>query len=214
MKKKLLSLVLAGAMVASTSVSAFADDTTTISSYKEGSNTANVNINGAVDANNGDSPSGTISVSIPTALSFSVNKNGEVKGGNITITNRGVETVDVTAVSFQDTTSRRNITVKSPTDLNENDDTRANIVLSIGGTTGGIAYFKSEDAGSNKNGIYNAEGNNEENGIRLSSIPGNGKSETLSLAGFAGKQDLTNDETNKGVTDKFILTLKVTKATS
>lgn len=213
MKKKLLSLVLAGAMVASTSVSAFADDTT-ISSYKEGSNTANVTINGGVDANNGDAASGTISVSIPTALSFSVNTNGEVNGGNITITNRGVETVDVTAVSFQDTTSRRNITVKSPKELNENDDNRANIVLSIGGTTGGIAYFKSEDAGSDKNGIYNAEGGNEEHGIRLSSIPGNGKSETLSLAGFAGKQTLTNDEATKGVTDKFILTLKVTKTTN
>ena len=212
MKKKLLSLVLAGAMVASTSVSAFAADTDTVVNTNEGR--ANVTINGAVDANNGDSPSGTISVSIPTALSFSVNKNGEVKGGNITITNRGVETVDVTAVSFQDTTSKRNIIVKSPTELDENVDNRANIVLSIGGTTGGIAYFKSEDAGSDKNGIYNAEGNNEQNGIKLSSIPGNGKSETLSLAGFAGKQALTNGEADNGVTDKFILTLKVTKTTN
>lgn len=212
MKKKLLSLVLAGAMVASTSVSAFAADTDTVVNTNEGR--ANVTINGAVDANNGDSPSGTISVSIPTALSFSVNKNGEVKGGNITITNRGVETVDVTAVSFQDTTSKRNIIVKSPTELDENVDNRANIVLSIGGTTGGIAYFKSEDAGSDKNGIYNAEGNNEQNGIKLSSIPGNGKSETLSLAGFAGKQALTSGEADSGVTDKFILTLKVTKTTN
>lgn len=213
MKKKLLSLVLAGAMVASTSVSAFADDTTTISSYKDGSNTANVTINGGVDAENGDSPSGTISVSIPTALSFSVNKNGVVKGGNITITNRGVEKVDVTAVNFQDTTSKRNITVKSPTELEEESDNRANIVLSIGGTTGGIAYFKSEDAGNNKNGIYNAQGVNQEGGIKVSSIAGNG-TDTLTLYGVAGKQALTNDEATKGVTDKFILTLKVTKATS
>lgn len=213
MKKKLLSLVLAGAMVASTSVSAFADDTTTISSYKDGSNTANVTINGGVDAENGDSPSGTISVSIPTALSFSVDKNGVVKGGNITITNRGVEKVDVTAVNFQDTTSKRNITVKSPTELEEERDNRANIVLSIGGTTGGIAYFKSEDAGNNKNGIYNAQGVNQEGGIKVSSIAGNG-TDTLTLYGVAGKQALTNDEATKGVTDKFILTLKVTKATS
>ena len=35
MKKKLLSLVLAGAMVASTSVSAFADDTHEVTSYEE-----------------------------------------------------------------------------------------------------------------------------------------------------------------------------------
>lgn len=209
MKKKLLSLVLAGAMVASTSVSAFADDTT-ISSYKDGSNTANVTINGGVDANNGDSPSGTISVSIPTALSFSVKKNGEVKGGNITITNRGAETVDVTAVSFQDTTSRRNITVKSPTELNQGDD-RSNIVLGIGGTKGGIAYFKSEDAGSNKNGIYDSEGQNQSLGIKVSTISGSA-SDTLTLTGYAGGAELSGDEDNKGITDTFILRLKVTKA--
>lgn len=210
MKKKLLSLVLAGAMVASTSVSAFAADT--VVDKNEG--TANVTINGAVDANNGDSPSGTISVSIPTALSFSVNKSGEVNGGNITITNRGVETVDVTAVSFQDTTPKTKITVKTPTSLDESTDTRANMVLSIGGTTGERAYFKSEDAGSNKNGIYNAAGDNKETGIKLSSIAGNGGTETLSLDGFAGKAELTSDEANNGVTDKFILTLKVTKTTN
>lgn len=210
MKKKLLSLVLAGAMVASTSVSAFAADT--VVDKNEG--TANVTINGAVDANNGDSPSGTISVSIPTALSFSVNKSGEVNGGNITITNRGVETVDVTAVSFQDTTPKTKITVKTPTSLDESNDTRANMVLSIGGTTGERAYFKSEEAGNNKNGIYNAAGDNKENGIKLSSIAGNGGTETLSLDGFAGKADLTSDEANNGVTDKFILTLKVTKTTN
>lgn len=211
MKKKLLSLVLAGAMVASTSVSAFADDTT-ISSYKDGSNTANVTINGGVDANNGDSPSGTISVSIPTALSFSVKKNGEVKGGNITITNRGAETVDVTAVSFQDTTSNRNITVKSPTELDEGVDNRSNIVLSIGGTTGGIAYFKSEDAGSSKNGIYNSEGQNQSSGIKVSTISGSGASDTLTLTGYAGGVELSGDEGDKGITDTFILRLKVTKA--
>lgn len=210
MKKKLLSLVLAGAMVASTSVSAFAADT--VVDKNEG--TANVTINGAVDANNGDSPSGTISVSIPTALSFSVNKSGEVNGGNITITNRGVETVDVTAVSFQDTTPKTKITVKTPTSLDESNDTRANMVLSIGGTTGERAYFKSEEAGNNKNGIYNAAGDNKENGIKLSSIAGNGGTETLSLDGFAGKANLTNDEADNGVTDKFILTLKVTKTTN
>lgn len=207
MKKKLLSLVLAGAMVASTSVSAFAADT--VVDKNEG--TANVTINGSVDNNDGQSAAGTISVSIPTALSFSVKKNGEVKGGNITITNRGAETVDVTAVSFQDTTSRRNITVKSPTELNQNDDDRSNIVLGIGGTTGGIAYFKSEDAGSNKNGIYDPEGQNQPSGIKVSTISGSA-SDTLTLTGYAGGAELSGDEGDKGITDTFILRLKVTKA--
>ena len=91
MKKKLLSLVLAGAMVASTSVSAFAADT--VINTNEG--TANVTISGAVEGNNGEAPSGTISVSIPTALSFSVNKDGEVSGGNIIINNEIPKTIPV-----------------------------------------------------------------------------------------------------------------------
>lgn len=204
MKKKLLSLVLAGAMVASTSVSAFAD---TVVDKHEG--TANVTINGAVDANNGDSPNGTISVSVPTALSFSVNKSGEVNGGNIVITNRGVDAVDITAVEFNDQTPGSRITVKSPTVSQEDIGTRENLVLSIGGTNGERAFFKSEDAGSTLNGIYKSDGTNVPSGIKVSTIKGSGISDTLTLTGYAGKTDLTGDE---GITDTFILKLKVTKA--
>lgn len=204
MKKKLLSLVLAGAMVASTSVSAFAD---TVVDKHEG--TANVTINGAVDANNGDSPNGTISVSVPTALSFSVNKSGEVNGGNIVITNRGVDAVDITAVEFNDQTPGSRITVKSPTVSQEDIGTRENLVLSIGGTNGERAFFKSEDAGSTLNGIYKSDGTNVPSGIKVSTIKGSGASDTLTLTGYAGKTNLTGDE---GITDTFILKLKVTKA--
>lgn len=208
MKKKLLSLVLAGAMVASTSVSAFADEVTVDTNNGK----ANVTITGSVDANNGDSPNGTISVSVPTALSFSVNKSGEVNGGNITITNRGVDAVDITAVEFDDQTPGSKITVKSPTESQENIGTRENLVLSIGGTNGDRAFFKSEDAGSGNNGIYNSDGTNAPSGIKVSTIKGSGASDTLTLTGYAGKGQLSNDEDNKGITDTFILRLKVTKA--
>lgn len=208
MKKKLLSLVLAGAMVASTSVSAFAADT--VVDKNEG--TANVTISGAVDGNNGEAPSGTISVSVPTALSFSVNKSGEVSGGNIVITNRGVDAVDITAVKFEDQTPGSKITVKAPGQLQEGTDTREKLVLSIGGTKGERAFFKSEDAGSSENGIYNSEGQNVSSGIKVSTISGSGASDTLTLTGYAGEGQLTGDEGNKGITDTFILRLKVTKA--
>ena len=208
MKKKLLSLVLAGAMVASTSVSAFAADT--VINTNEG--TANVTISGAVEGNNGEAPSGTISVSIPTALSFSVNKDGEVSGGNIIITNRGVDAVDITAVKFEDQTPGSKITVKAPGELQEATDTREKLVLSIGGTKGERAFFKSEDAGSSDNGIYNSEGQNQSSGIKVSTISGSGASDTLTLTGYAGEAQLSGDEATKGITDTFILRLKVTKA--
>lgn len=208
MKKKLLSLVLAGAMVASTSVSAFADDT--VVDKHEG--TANVTISGAVDSNAGNSPTGTISVSIPTALSFSVNKSGEVSGGSITITNRGADAVDITAVKFEDQTPGSKITVKAPGSLEAATASRDNLVLSIGGSRGERAFFKSEDAGSSENGIYDSHGQKAASGIKVSTINGSGASDTLTLTGYAGAAALSGDGADNGITDTFILRLKVTKA--
>lgn len=207
MKKKLLSLVLAGAMVASTSVSAFADSVTT------DGGTTNVTINGSVDTNEGQSAAGTINVSVPTALNFKVDKSGNVSGGEINITNHGTDAVDITAIKFEDTTPNTKITVKTTQDFEETDK-RSSLVLSIGGNKSDRAYFKSEEASSNVNGIYDKSGDNKSNGIKISTIQGNGNSDKLTLDGFAGKETLEGDDGDNGITDKFILTLKVTKATS
>lgn len=207
MKKKLLSLVLAGAMVASTSVSAFADSVTT------DGGTTNVTINGSVDTNEGQSAAGTINVSVPTALNFKVDKSGNVSGGEINITNHGTDAVDVTAIRFEDTTPNTKITVKTTQDFEETDK-RSNLVLSIGGNKADRAYFKSEEASSSDNGIYDKSGDNQSAGIKISTIQGNGNSDKLTLDGFAGKGTLDGDDATNGITDKFILTLKVTKATS
>lgn len=211
MKKKLLSLVLAGAMVASTSVSAFATTEETVVTDNNGA--ANVTINGSVDANNGNSPAGTISVSIPTSVGFSVNKEGAVNTGTISVTNRGAEAVDITAFRFEDQTYSSNITVKTPTQFNTDSgsNTRADLVLSIAGSQGERAYFKSEAASDNKNGIYNSEGVNKESGIKIATVQGSGGTDTLTLRGTAGTGTLSNDTNNKGVTDKFVLTLKISK---
>jgi hypothetical protein len=213
MKKKLLSLVLAGAMVASTSVSAFADAPRTqeVTSFNEGSNTANVEIKGSVDKNNGDSAAGTISVSIPTALNFRVDKNGDISGGKITITNNGVDSVDVTAFKFQDRTPGTKITVKTPQNLDSL--TRDNVVLSIRGNKAKKAYFKTVTAGQDESGIVDETGNDEANGIKVSTIRGYGDTDELSLEGYAGKGELTDtDAIANGITDDFTLTLKITKA--
>lgn len=212
MKKKLLSLVLAGAMVASTSVSAFADAQRTqeVTSFNEGSNTANVEIKGSVDKNNGDSAAGTISVSIPTALNFRVDKNGDISGGKITITNNGVDSVDVTAVKFQDRTPDARITVKIPQNLDSS--TRDNVVLSIRGNKMEKAYFKTVTAGQDESGIVNETGADKEEGIKVSTIRGYGGTDELSLEGYAGKEELTDpDAIANGITDDFTLTLKITK---
>lgn len=207
MKKKLLSLVLAGAMVASTSVSAFADTTVTTVTTNEGK--ANVTIKGSVANNEGEAPAGTISVSIPTSLSFKVAKDGTVSGGEISIKNNGLDTISITAVEFQDKTPTTKITVKAPNVFNAEDDSRSDVVLSVGGNQE-RAYLKSEEVNSGKNGIYDSQGTNAVGGKVVSRIDGEG-SDKLTLLGVAGKTNLSDEEANDGVTDEFILTLKVSK---
>lgn len=212
MKKKLLSLFLAGAMVASTSVSAFAETNTHVVRDNDGQ--VNVNINGAVDANNGDSPSGTISVSVPTALNFKVDKTGRVEGSSINITNNSTEAVDIIAVNFEDTTPTLGITVKAPSDLNQsqlNEVSRSEVALSIRGTGGTGVYLKTVKAGTGETGLVDASGNKQTN-FKLSTIEGNGNSDSLTLSGFAGTKNLESEAGDKGITDNFVLTLKISKA--
>lgn len=211
MKKKLLSLVLAGAMVASTSVSAFAT-TQNIQDVTTDEGTANVEIKGFVDSDGGVAPSGTISVSIPTSLQFQVNKDGVLTGGNINVVNNGLGQVEIVADKFVDNNPSSGIRVKTPNDLNAEGEDRSNVVLWIQGRSGEPAYFKTDD--TNKNGIYNAIGDNKTGGITISQLSGindSNNSDTLQLKGYAGKTGI-NDE--KGISDQFTLILKVKKVTS
>ena len=88
MKKKFLSLMMAAAVVATTSVSAFADETVT----KDGSK-VNVTVTGSVNNNLDVAPAGTLNVTVPTALTFSVNSSGDLTGSEIVVTNRGTEKI-------------------------------------------------------------------------------------------------------------------------
>lgn len=211
MKKKLLSLVLAGAMVASTSVSAFATTPDTQKVTTDGG-TANVTINGSVYGNGGEIPSGTINVSVPTALNFKVAQNGDVTGSEIKISNNGMESVEISAVSFKDTTPNKKITVMSPSELQDRaQNTRDKVALWIRGNRDSEAYFKSVEIGGSKSGIIDNSGNDQssQTGIKVSTIKPQ-ESDTLILRGFAGTQDLTGNDTS-GVTDEFTLTLKISK---
>lgn len=210
MKKKLLSLVLAGAMVASTSVSAFAT-TTPNKIVDEDQGTANVTIDGSVDSNGGQQAAGTISVSIPTSLQFQVNKSGEVNGSGINVVNNGLDKVQIVADQFTDDTPNGSITVEAPNNFDRATKKRSNLVLWVQGN-GERAYFKSgSDNGVNDNGICDANGENKEHGITVSTLSGrNGgsNSDEIRLNGYAGKDNLTEDI---AITDQFILRLKVKK---
>lgn len=211
MKKKLLSLVLAGAMVASTSVSAFAAETT-ITSYEDEANKANVTISGSVDDDEGNQASGTISVTVPTALKFQVDNKGGFTGSEITITNKGLDKVDIFAHEFKDDTPDSGIVVKTQRELQADPAAkRSQVALWIQGTNGSRAYFKSVTADGNNNGIYSESGNNESEGIKVSSIDGN-SNDVLTLNGIAGQQKLGDDV--EAINESFTLKLKVVKSKS
>lgn len=205
MKKKFLSLMMAAAVVATTSVSAFAAE------VKTDGGEVDVTITGSVNGPNDTPPEGTISVSVPTALTFTVNKDGKFTGSSLTVTNNGTEAVDVFAYEFTDISNATNgIEVK--TQLAEGDN-RTKVTLNLSGNRG-IANFASEV--STGKGVYDAKLAPATNdGVKLARIDKLGSSQNtgeLTLGGDAGKN--TSAPVEKGIREDFTLKLKIKKASA
>lgn len=201
MKKKFLSLMMAAAVVATTSVNAFAANEKTVTTDGE---SVEVQINGIVNNSKDQPPAGTLSVTVPTALSFTVNNSGGFTGSNITVTNTGTQAIDVYAYQFTDVTPTTGIVIKESNDLQKKSD----VSLSLNGNDG-IAYFRSE---ANGKGIYDEEGHSVgEPGAKIANIEG-GDAKTLYLNGSAGTNELDTKYTLTGINEKFTLRLKIKKA--
>lgn len=209
MKKKLLSLVLAGAMVASTSVSAFAESVTTIVRPDTEEPTVNVKVTGEVLGDGGQRPNGNFNVTVPTAASFTVSKQNGVISVPIKVQNNGVQDIDVYAQEFVDSTKKAGdgITVVDKTGLASGDRTYVTLKLAGGVDT---AYFKTESNGGDGKGVYtdselhSAAGSE---GIKIAHIQRE-NSEDLTLSGESGKTGTFSE----GISDTFTLTLKIKKA--
>lgn len=218
MKKKFLSLMMAAAVVATTSVSAFAADnsvTNIITSDKSDAN-AKVTITGEVLNDSGKAPEGNFNVTVPTAAVFTAGESGSLQAGSITITNNGTQDIDVFADSFVDSTKNEgeNITVVKESDLKSKNRTFVSLRLEGDINT---AYFKTETEG-NGSGIYKkntldpTDIVNAPTGLQLTNIEKN-NSKTLKLIGRSGESDsgLTDDIRNNGTRDSFTLTLRIKK---
>lgn len=206
MKKKLLSLVLAGAMVASTSVSAFAATTANTKEVTTDGGTANVEITGNIaKTSDGSILPGTISVSVPTATNFVVDKNGVLKGSTINVTNTGEESVDVYAYEFIDKTRETGITVKRSVDSSS---ARSEITLYLNGGEGNAYFSSSADI---TRGIYANDKDNSgfvgSDGIKVASLSTGEKAE-LRLEGQGGTSETQLPEALK---EDFTLKLKIKK---
>lgn len=216
MKKKLLSLVLAGAMVASTSVSAFAEDKTY--TITEVGQDHQVTITGDVQNAKGEVVAGTISVTVPTAMAFTINKDGTVEGGRIEVVNKSKEQVEVVAKQFTDTTPDSKIVVVKESVLNEkireNSDTSKRY-MSLTLTGNGKSVGLVSDTSDSQTGFINEN----ENEITTGKNPSLGNAWesnnlTLELTGRAKRDDeavSTYAPPSTAIQDKFNLVLKIQK---
>lgn len=219
MKKKFLSLMMAAAVVATTSVSAFAS-TQTIESQDDRDGRANVTITGKVADENGNMPTTSFKVTVPTTASFTVNKSSLV-GTELEVKNEGSQGIDVYAQSFtRVSTGSGDISLVSAQQITEDNNasthklTRAHVALRLEGQNGQEAYLGETKTG---NGIYNnadlAVGNiaDKADGVKLLTLSAgdvNEQKDKIVIKGSAGSQSV-----DTAISDEFQLTLKIKKVT-
>ena len=202
MKKKFLSLMMAAAVVATTSVSAFAQDQEyEVSKVKEAD--ANVTITGDIADGEGHFVPSTISVTVPTAAKFSVTKDGDTVSPTITITSRSEEPVSVIAKSFVDPTKNSDITVVGESDLNGDNN---KVALTLKGDEGSVVL--KSDPGS-RNGLYKLGGNEAADEDTVLGIVTKNAPVNLNLEVKVKKEGYSAP--SKALTDNFKLVLKLKK---
>ena len=213
MKKKFLSLMMAAAVVATTSVSAFAADKV-IDSADNQEAQSEVTITGNVQDDQGRDPVGTFKVTVPTTAKFTVTKAGAVLGANLDVKNAGSQGIEVYAYKFVDHSGSGDISVVDEATLTQNITTtkNSNVALKLTSTIGdGVAYLSSD---SSAGGVYTDSGLQTpatDLGVKLltlsSGTDANPTSGQIIVGGKAGKVAETT-----AVSDEFTLTLKIKKA--
>lgn len=213
MKKKLLSLVLAGAMVASTSVSAFAQNKN-IQNVDTEEPTTEITITGQVLGEGGEKPAANFNVTVPTSATFAVSKSSSVLSVPIEIQNNGTQDIDVYADKFVDATTAEGagITVVKENEVKNHDRTYVSLRLEGDIHT---AYLKTETDTDTKSGIYKEDTLNDddivgEDGLKLTKIKNN-ETKKLNLVGTVGN---TATQVNNPVSNDFTLTLRIKKSSN
>lgn len=222
MKKKFLSLMMAAAVVATTSVSAFAAENVQVTTPPSANITESdsnspihkMDIIGHVQNQQGEMPSASFKVTIPTAANFTVTNKGKLIGPDLTIKNEGTQGVDVYAYGFSNT-GDGGITVTSENNVTDNGGSnvpRTTVSLRLLVNEKPIAYLGA-DSQNSKEGVYNGPDlgtKAPEDGIKLLSLEAGAdqvQEKKITIAGTAGKKA----ELAKPVSDTFKLVLKITK---
>lgn len=205
MKKKLLSLVLAGAMVASTSVSAFADTNEATHQIPNNSEKqVEVKVEGNIASHNGTVlPPSTVTVTVPTSANFTVKSNGSLTSATMRITNGSDTAVSVIASRFVDTNGTEGINIVKDGAL----DDRKKIKLKLTGGNEDIVLTSEKNTGFSGK-MYKNNGTEEireDEGFVIGNVTKDIPLE-LTLTG-EGKEATESDTT--AIQDDFKLILKI-----
>lgn len=205
MKKKLLSLVLAGAMVASTSVSAFADTNEATHQIPNNSEKqVEVKVEGNIASHNGTVlPPSTVTVTVPTSANFTVKSNGSLTSATMRITNGSDTQVSVIASRFVDTNGTEGINIVKDGTL----DDRKKIKLKLTGGNEDIVLTSEKNTGFSGK-MYKNNGTEEireDEGFVIGNVTKDIPLE-LTLTG-EGKEATESDTT--AIQDDFKLILKI-----
>lgn len=196
MKKKILSLLVAGVVALGTAMPASATSTQVIQGATGQTETnASVKVNGTVMNQDNIDQSGKIHVEMPTAMAFTVYKDGSFDAPAFKIDNKGNEEINVGVASFQETKVNSGITVvASEGDLTQKD--RSHVHLTLRGNTG-----NSVNLGNLSDDV-------------LATIA-EGGSATIQLEGKVGKgsekTDSNQDVNANGADETFNLVFKISK---
>lgn len=207
MKKKFLSLMMAAAVVATTSVSAFANTRDYDNVAEDQDINHEVTITGDVENKDGHVKPGTLSVTVPTTATFRVKRNGDFQGSTLEVRNRGTQTIEVYVNEFIDTDGQENVNVVSESKTSGDTVNRKHVSLNIKGNNG-IAYLGTA-AGDAGKGVYSDKNLSDgvADGKKVSEITA-GNTDTLTLGGRAGQK---TEEITEPVKNAFTLKLAIRK---
>ena len=216
MKKKFLSLMMAAAVVATTSVSAFAAEEidysvtgeTTINNVLDSDEIEhNVNITGKIQDQNGVMPATTFKVTVPTAANFTVSSSGTLVGPELEVKNEGPQGIEVYATDFSKVTNGRLKVVKS-TDLTNVPRSTVSLKLVVNGAEKAHLAADGTKNGVYKNGDLDEQTQGGEQLLSLGAASNNEvQKKSIQIKGSAGNQAV-----DKAVSDTFKLVLKIKKA--
>ena len=223
MKKKFLSLMMAAAVVATTSVSAFAAENNNVhvSMPKEANvtdtddqePTHEINITGNIQSNDGKMPTTSFKVTVPTAANFTVNNQGVLVGPGLTVKNEGTQGIVVYAHNFSKT-GTGSIKVVSETDVLNVSTPKPRSTVSLKLVVDGEdkAFLA---AGEGKSGVYTDAGlahKGTDKGVQLLSLDAGAKdvatTKKIKIEGKAGTEGIGDTP----MSDTFELVLKIKKS--